>query len=273
MVLSGKLTDQVTEAMREAADTIILPRYQHLGTGEVLEKTPGELVTVADRESERFLSDRLRALVPGSFVIGEELAEAEPDVVEKVDDGTVWLVDPLDGTANFVAGKPIFSVMVALMQKGEPVLAWMLNPVTGVLHHAEAGSGAFRDGERLTASKGPNSADGLRGALLNRLMPPDMRALMAERGKIMKECLPGLGCAGLEYPAIVEGQEDFAIFWRSLPWDHVPGSLFLREAGGTAKRLDGRDYRASDRGKGLIVSCSIAVHEMVCEQLIGRGIW
>lgn len=273
MALPANLTEHVAEAMREAAEEIILPRFRHLVGGEVEEKSPGEMVTVADRESERFLSDRLRALLPGSFVVGEELAEVQPDVVDKVDSGMVWLVDPLDGTSNFVAGKPLFSVMAALLIEGEPVLGCMLNPVTGVLHYAEQGGGAWRDGVRLSAHAGGMPASQLRGAMLNRLMPPELRAEMAGKGKRIRECLPGLGCAGIEYPTIVEGGEEFAVFWRSLPWDHVPGALLVREAGGVSRRLDGRDYRAADRSKGLIIACNPLVYEEICEHVIGRDAW
>ncbi len=273
MGLPGNLTEQVTTIMRQAAQEIILPRFQQLAEAEVEEKSPGELVTIADKESERFISARLRDILPGSFVVGEELAEVEPYVVNKVDDGLVWLVDPLDGTANFVAGKPTFSVMVALLNNGAPVLACMLNPVTGVLHHAEQGGGAWRDETRLHSRQDPLPPAELRGAMLNRLMPPELKAKMLERTQFLKECLPGLVCAGMEYPAIVEGGEEFALFWRSLPWDHVPGALFVREAGGVSKRLDGRDYRASDRSKGLIVACNPHVYEQLCDQVIGRDMW
>ncbi|MEN3929486.1 inositol monophosphatase [Microvirga sp. W0021] len=273
MALPANLRDNVVEVMREAAQTIILPRYQHLAGGEVEEKSPGELVTVADKESELFISEHLRKILPGSFVIGEELAEVQPDVVDRVDQGMVWLVDPLDGTANFVASKPLFSVMVALMVEGEPTFAFMLNPVTGVLHHAEKGNGAYRDDVRLKTSQEKMPVSEIRGAMLNRLLPPEMKSRMAQRGKLMKECLPGFGCAGIEYPTLVEGGEECVIFWRSLPWDHVPGALFVREAGGVSKRLNGRDYKASEKGKGLIVACNEHVYEEVCDKVIGRDAW
>lgn len=273
MACPASLTERVVEAMRAVAHEIILPRFQHLATGDVEEKSPGELVTVADKESERVLTMRLKDILPGSTVIGEELAEAHPEVVDNVGKGTVWLVDPLDGTSNFVAGKPLFSVMVSLVVDGVAQLGLMLNPVTGVLHHAELGAGAFRDGTRLHAIPDALPLTELRGAILNRLLPPDLKADLAERAKSLKENLPGFGCAGVEYPAIVENDQHFALFWRSLPWDHAPGTLFVREAGGVAKRLNGEEYRPEDRSKGLIIACNEAVYEEVCEKLIGRDAW
>lgn len=273
MALPANLRERVMEAMREVADEIILPRYRHLETGEVEEKSPGELVTVADKESERFLTKRLVDILPGSFVIGEELAEVQPDVVDKVNDGMIWLVDPLDGTSNFVAGKPLFSVMVSLVADGEPVMGLMLNPVTGVMHHAELGAGAYRDDTRLHALSDALPASELRGAILNRLLPADVKADLEKKAVVLKESLPGLGCAGIEYPTIVENGEHFALFWRSLPWDHVPGALFVREAGGVSKRLDGRDYTPGDRSNGLIIACNGDIYRELCDNVIGRDAW
>jgi len=273
MAFPANLSERVVEAMREVANEIILPRFQHLATADVEEKSPGELVTIADKESERVLTMRLKDILPGSTVIGEELAEIQPEVVDRVGKGTVWLVDPLDGTSNFVAGKALFSVMVSLVVDGETQLGLMLNPVTGVLHHAELGAGAFRDGERLRAFDGALPLGELRGSILNRLLPPDLKADLAGRANGLKANLPGFGCAGVEYPAIVENDQHFALFWRSLPWDHAPGTLFVREAGGVARRLNGEEYRPEDRSKGLIIACNEAVYEEVCTKLIGRGAW
>lgn len=160
MAFPANLSERAVEAMREVAREIILPRFQHLATGEVEEKSTGELLTIADKESERVLTMRLKDILPGSTVIGEELAEAHPEVVDNVGKGTVWLVDPLDGTSNFVAGRPLLSVMVSLVVDGVAQLGLMLNPVAGVLHHAELGAGALRDGQRFAGSYRRAAADG-----------------------------------------------------------------------------------------------------------------
>jgi fructose-1,6-bisphosphatase/inositol monophosphatase family enzyme len=73
------------------------------------------------------------------------------------------------------------------------------------------------------------------------------------------EALDGMRCAGAEYPAVARGQQDFAVFWRTLPWDHAAGTLFLTEAGGMAARLDGTPYRVTDPRTGLLVAHNPAV--------------
>jgi fructose-1,6-bisphosphatase/inositol monophosphatase family enzyme len=264
--------DTVGRIMREAADTVIMPRFRRLGSGEVEEKSPGDHVTVADREAERLIAGRLRDLVPGSTVIGEELASERPDVLNSLSVGPVWLVDPLDGTTNFVEGSPVFAVMVAFLQDGETRAGWILQPGEDRLLVAERGSGAFVDGRPLRVGSEPVEAHGLRGAALNRFMPADVRAAVEARRGAVREMLPGLRCSGFEYPSIAFGEEHFAVFWRTLPWDHAPGAVILSEAGGEVARLDGRPYRPGQEGVGLLVAQNPAVGETVRQVLGLRGL-
>jgi len=246
--------DQVTALMRAAAADLIAPRFRRLQQGDAIEKAPGEWVTTVDREVEARLTPALRALVPGSRVVGEEQCAATPELLDQLDDGVVWLVDPLDGTNNFIAGREPLSSMVALLEGGETVAAWMLDPLSGVMHHAERGQGAWRDGERLRAPEGP----GLRRAVVKtRFLPEDHKARVASSAGI--EVLPGVNCAGAEYPAVAAGGFDAVLYWRTLAWDHAPGTLFITEAGGHAARFDGTPYRAGDRRPGLLVARSRAV--------------
>lgn len=237
--------------LREAAATAIMPRFRALAAHEVEEKSPGELVTVADRESEALIARGLAALLPGSRVIGEEACAADPALVETIGEGDVWIVDPLDGTANFAAGTEVFAVMAALLRNGEAVAGWMLSPVSRRLSAAELGSGAWLDGERLKAPDGPADTSALRGSL-GRFMGPAMLAEISARAE--GQLLPGMMCAGAEYPLIATGTRDFALYWRTLAWDHAPGVLFVNEAGGKATRRDGSPYVPGSAGMGLLAA-------------------
>jgi fructose-1,6-bisphosphatase/inositol monophosphatase family enzyme len=263
------MLDAVEALLREAAEAAILPRFRRLAAGDVDEKAPGEWVTAADREAERLLSAGLTALLPGAVVVGEEAAAAAPGLLARLEDaGPVWLVDPLDGTANFVAGRGSFAVMVALLRGGAPVAAWMLDPLTGICATAEAGGGAFLSGARLRASADCPPPAALRGAVLTRFLPPALRAAVARRAPALGAVLPGSGCAGREYPAVVGGAQHFVLYWRTLPWDHAPGVLFAHEAGAAARRLDGRAYRAADGRPGLLVAQNDAVWRRVRATLL-----
>jgi fructose-1,6-bisphosphatase/inositol monophosphatase family enzyme len=249
------MIDLVAQLMRRTAAQVILPRFRTLHTNEIEEKSPGELVTAADRESEKLLTAGLLALLPGSAVLGEEAASAQPDSVQRLSgQADLWVVDPLDGTSNFVEGKPTFSVMVALMRQGKTVASWMLDPLTDTMAVAQKGGGAYLGGQRICTSRAVPKDGDLRGAVLTRFLPPELRLSIETRAQRVGGILPGLRCAGHEYPAIATGAQNFVLFWRTEPWDHVPGTLFITEAGGYVARLDETPYAPLDGGKGLLVA-------------------
>lgn len=252
--MRSALVDEVADVMRAVASEVIAPRFNALEEHEIEEKAPGELVTVVDREAEQLLTEALLDLLPGSRVVGEEQTAKNPGLLKQLEQGDVWLLDPLDGTSNFIEGRPCFSVMIALLSEGHAVAAWLLDPLTNVMSRAERGAGAYVGDHRLRAPEGSPGASQLRGAVLQRYMPFELRQQVELRLPRIGEALPGTRCAGAEYPAVARGEQDFAVFWRTLPWDHAPGSLFLTEAGGVAARLDGTDYRVADEKTGLLVA-------------------
>jgi fructose-1,6-bisphosphatase/inositol monophosphatase family enzyme len=178
-------------------------------------------------------------------------------------------VDPLDGTSNFVEGKPTFSVMVALMRHGETVASWMLDPLTATLAVAQKGGGSWLGGQRIDTHRTVPDDRDLRGAVLTRFLPPELRSNIEARAPRVGCVLPGLRCAGHEYPAVATGEQNFVLFWRTEPWDHVPGALFITEAGGHVARLDGTPYVALDGGKGLLVAQNRATWQSVARCLLG----
>jgi fructose-1,6-bisphosphatase/inositol monophosphatase family enzyme len=96
----------------------------------------------------------------------------------------------------------------------------------------------------------------VRGAILTRFLPEELRDRLERTSRGLRSVLPGLRCAGEEYPVIVRGVQHFALFVRSLPWDHAGGALFLAEAGGRAARLNGEPYRLTEPGFGLLAACT-----------------
>lgn len=258
---------RVEALMREAAERAILPRFRLLAAHEIEEKSPGELVTAADRDSEEIITDGLTGLVEGARVVGEEACALDPSLMDDLDRGLVWLVDPLDGTANFAAGEEDFAVMVALVRDGVSIAGWMLSPTTGRLSRAELGAGAWMDGERLV-SPPRRQGEPMRGAI-GRFMPAQMQAEVVGRIEAGAQLLPGLKCAGAEYPLIALGERDFAFYWRTLAWDHAAGTLFLNEAGGKATRPDGSPYLAGSSGSGLIAASTPETWEEARRLLLG----
>lgn len=248
------VADRLAGLLVAAAADHIVPRYRALAATDIAEKSPGEVVTAADHAAEAFLTPALAALVPGSRVVGEEAAAADPALLRGLDHGAVWVLDPLDGTANFARGAAPFAVMACLLRDGVPVMAGIHDPMAGVTHLAERGRGAWRNGVRLRVGPAPMDAAGVTAALFTKFLPDDLRAAVPERAKAFGRIVPGKNCAGAEYPALLYGDRHVAIFWRTLPWDHAPGLLLLQEAGGSVTRLDGAPYHPADDRKGLLVA-------------------
>jgi fructose-1,6-bisphosphatase/inositol monophosphatase family enzyme len=188
-----------------------------------------------------------------------------------LDQGVVWLVDPLDGTGNFVAGEGPFATMVALLAEGETVASWIFDPVGGSVFSAVKGYGAFANGKAIAGSDSqrPNErASDLRGAILTRFLPIDVRRRVECGRALIGETTTGLLCAGSEYPAIALNSQDFALFWRTLPCDYAPGALFLTEAGGTSlEQTELSTVRVMEKS-GLLAAKSHACWQPVRQALL-----
>lgn len=263
--MDDALAAAVATLLRQVAADVVMPRFGKLAAADIAEKSPADLVTIADKESEERLTAGLLALLPDAIVVGEEAAEADPGLLDRVTRDTVWIVDPIDGTANYAIGRAPFAIMVALARGGETQAGWILDPVTGRMCHARLGGGAFVDGERIVSR--PTGAQPPRIALATRFLTPALAAVLEARaaGKLADAPVPG--CAGEQYPRLVMGEADAALFWRALPWDHAPGALFLEEAGGRIRRRDGSRYRLADRSAGLLAAATPALWDLAAETL------
>lgn len=265
--MTGRLLDSVAALMREVAEAVILPRFRALAAHEIAEKTPGDLVTIADQESEARLSEALMKLLPEARVIGEEAVAADPGLLDNIGTGVAWIVDPLDGTMNFAQGKNPFAVMIGLLADGETQAGWILDPITNRLCQAARGQGAFVNGQRMQSR--PVGSTLPVGAIAPYFLPADRKAEIEARteGRIELVAIPR--CAGEQYPRLALGQNDIALFEKDNPWDHVPGALILEEAGGRLARPDGTPYRVDIRGKGLIGAATPALWDEAARILFG----
>ncbi|GAA2619780.1 inositol monophosphatase family protein [Paractinoplanes durhamensis] len=262
------MLDQVADLIREVAATIVLPRFRHLAAGDIQQKSPGDLVTIADQESEKALTAGLTALLPGSRVVGEEGVAADPQLLSRVGDpGAVWIVDPVDGTNNFAAGKTPFAIMVALARDGEVTASWILDVPGDHLTVAELGAGAYRDGVRVKTRTDDPGARALRGVVATHYLPQHLREIAIANAPELAQVTKGHHCAGYEYPAVATDEQQFALFWRILPWDHAPGSLIIKEAGGTVRHLDDSPYSPTDSERGLLVAANDDIWHTVRDTL------
>ncbi|MFI9272793.1 inositol monophosphatase family protein [Kitasatospora sp. NPDC052896] len=263
--------EKVAEILAETSAEAVEPRFRALTAGEVMEKAPGDVVTVADREAELIIARRLHDLLPLP-VVGEEAVAADPMLARCLHtEPACWLVDPVDGTSNFIAGRPDFALMVSLVRDGRTVAAWIWQPMTRTSYAAELGSGAWRDGHRLVRTPAADLPEKWRGSVKRRFLTPHLFPGLATRIQAFGQVNQGRRAAGIEYPQIADGELEFLLYWRTLPWDHAPGSLLVTEAGGVSARLDGSPYRADPPGgeDGLLVASDPQTWEHTRAVLLG----
>jgi fructose-1,6-bisphosphatase/inositol monophosphatase family enzyme len=248
-------TDAVLALLQDVAEEVISPRFRALAAEEVHEKGPGDLVTIADREAESRITAVLEDAYPDALVLGEEATATDPSLLDRFRAADhAFTLDPVDGTKNFVKGSPDHAVMVAELRGAAVVRSWIWQPQHGRAYVAERGAGAWCNGRRLVR---PPHGDELRGVTSRRNWIG--RALGALRALDVTWV-----CCGVDYPKVVEGSADYALYRRAKPWDHAPGSLLLTEAGGYVGTFGGSPYQPQgDPPVGLITAADRATYDLV----------
>jgi len=243
-MLSTGDSQRVAELMRETAAAELLPRFRNLAEGDVREKRPGDVVTVADVAAEQRLAVGLAKILPGVPVVGEEAVEKDPGLVDLIGrpGECCWVVDPLDGTSNFSKGRDVFAMIVCLIEDRETVGGWILDVPNGRLAMALKGQGVTLDGRPPAGGPIERPLHGLVAPRVHKEL--DRQLAPAQRGRL--GLLSTLKCAGREYVEMLSGTYDFNLYRRTKSWDHAAGALMMREAGGQAIRLNGAPYRPAD---------------------------
>ncbi len=264
--MTTALDSTIGPLLADVARIAILPRYQHLTAGDVVAKAVDDMVTVADTHAEALLTEALANILPEAAIVGEEAAFADPKVLDRLGDSLCWIIDPLDGTNNFAAGRQPFGILIALAQSGETVAGWIYDVLSGRLCSAHRGAGAWINGEPVrarTSGQEPPIA-----AISLMFQDADRRSAMAAKVAPYYTVVDIPRCAAEQYPRIVTGINDVSIFERTLAWDHAAGVLFVNEAGGRAARTDGSPYRVDRHLEpGLIAAASPALFDAMAARL------
>lgn len=245
---------RVTELIRTTAAAELLPRFRNLSKDDIREKGPGDVVTVADVAAERRLAAGLAKILPGVPVVGEEAVEADPGLVDLIGrpGEMCWIVDPLDGTANFAAGKEVFAVIVCLVRDAVTIGAWIFDAPRGRMAVAIKGQGVTLDGVAVTGAASAGAPDGFVGYKIRKAFDKQLPASDRQRlGRISTQ-----RCAGVEYLDILSGRAGFSLYRTTKPWDHAAGALMMAEAGGGSLRFDGSPYGAAQPTDAGIISAA-----------------
>lgn len=263
--------------LRQTADELILPRWQNLKPGDIAQKSgPQDLVTIADHETEAALRDRLTARYPGTTLIGEETFAADPTCLDRLDsDVPVWITDPIDGTRAFTEGRATFAAMLVLVTKRIPRAAWIYQPVTGDLYCGETGGGVARVArDRRQTRLAPIAAskpEDISGIVSGNIWLDGRRIYRREHAQKFARLEP-MSCPGIDYPRLLRGEAQFAVFGRCLPWDHLPGLTMMREVGWADEMLDRAPYDGRILEGGILCGPSPAMIATIRERLLAPAI-
>lgn len=250
MSISGKDSPEevhsfACEVARKAGE-LQLSRY--LRPGEIREKAPKDLVTEVDLLCEEQMVSAIEERYPEDSILSEERGGGFSDT------GRTWLLDPIDGTANFSRGNPLFCACVSIMERGEVTHAAVAVPRLGDLYHARRGGGAYLEtskGESLPLTIG--QAEKVENAFISAdLSFVGSKAQIYGPGlqKVLYGCwqLRALGSAGIRGAWLAAGFLDASIGTRNTAWDYAPTALMVAEAGGRATDLSGDPWTPDSDG-------------------------
>ena len=252
-MLRSALLNVMIEAARKAGRALKrdFGEVEHL---QVSLKGPGNFVTAADRRAEKILHEQLTKARPGYGFLGEEGGRCEG-----TDKTHTWIVDPLDGTSNFLHGIPQFAISIALEREDTIVAGLVYNPANDELFTAERGKGAFLNDQRLRVAARRRLVDAVISCGLPHHGMGDL-ALFRREFAAIQDKVAGLrrfGAAALDLAWVAAGR--FDAYWeRNIsPWDIAAGVLLVREAGGYVTDIDGGDEMLA---KGHVVAGNETMH-------------
>ena len=264
--LSQAQQTALVNLVRRAARTEILPRFHAAGRIEATAKSgPRDLVTEADHAAEAMIARGLQRLFPHALIVGEEAVSARPELRDAVSGAEVaFIIDPVDGTWNFVHGLPLFGVIVAVTRFGRPVLGLLYDPISDdwllADETAPARLIAANGTRRAVATSGGGALGDLHGYVHASLMDQPAQERLYPRLAALGQAT-ALRCSCHEYRLLAQGAVDFILSDRLNPWDHAGGVLICQRAGGVARMLDGRAYDTSITEGVLLCAATEATWE------------
>lgn len=242
-----------TEAARETG-VLLLERRGRIRSVEA--KDDRSLVTDVDREAESLIRARISAAFPGHAILGEE------DGGSCADADTVWVIDPLDGTHNYVRGIPLFGVSIGVIHRGEYVMGVIEIPAEGRRFVAERGSGAWANGERIAVSTRAEPASWSIG------LDSELRTDFARKSRVLQELgqsvfnVRMLGSSARSLSLVAEGILDGLVEFHDQPWDFAAGIALIEEAGGRVTNLEGRPLACA---AGAYAAGGVAAHRWLLD--------
>ncbi|WOI52605.1 inositol monophosphatase family protein [Parvularcula sp. LCG005] len=254
---------QTMMSAAQAGGDVLRNAFARLGTLTIQHKKSSDFVSEADLDAEKVIFRILKDAYPAYSAHLEE-----GGIVEGADKDHQWIVDPLDGTTNFLHGLPHFSVSIALAYRGKPIAGVVFNPVSNEMFVAEEGHGALLNGNPIKVSGHKPLAECLFGTGLPFKDKKGHEAMAQELIAPMKSLagIRRLGSAALDLAFVASGR--FDVFWEHdlSPWDVAAGIILIREAGGCVTSFDGTQ---TDLPYRSILASNTTLHEEAIALLTG----
>ena len=254
----------MSDAARKAARGLNRD-FGELAELQVSRKAPADFVSAADIKAEQAVFEALEKARPGYSFLGEERG-----LIEGTDKTHTWIVDPLDGTTNFLHAIPHFAINIALQREGAIVAAVTYNPVTNELFWAEKGKGCFVNDKRLRVAGRKHLDESVLGTGIPFLGHGQHARFLKELHQISQRVagVRRFGAASLDLAYVAAGRLDG--FWeRDLkPWDMAAGLLLIQEAGGKVTDMDGGEDMLT---KGSICTANLELHPLLLDKLKAAG--
>ncbi len=243
---------EVAERVAKEAGALALDYFRNRDRLAIEHKGKQDLVSIADRDVETLIRRELSAAFPGDQFIGEEEGGTEAE--------RLWVIDPIDGTLNFLRGIPSWAVVIAWVEQGRTLLGVTYDPVHDELWTARRGHGAYRNGQRITVTPAASPDQAVVGLTFNFKQPAEPYAALvrqlAEHGFEHRR----MGSTAIQLCYVADGRIDALVTLNCSSWDVLPGLLTVEEAGGQAT-----DFVAQHGflGKGGAIASNAGLAEVI----------
>ena len=254
--------DDIAKQWVKEAGTRIRQSMQESLTIET-KSNPNDLVTNIDKETERFFIDRIQGTFPGHRILGEE---GQGDKLRSLD-GIVWIIDPIDGTMNFVHQKRHFAISIGIFEDGKGKIGLIYDVMQDELYHAFSGKGAYLNDTPLAPLKEASIEEAIIAinatwVTENRRIDPSILAPLVKRVRGTRS----YGSAALELAGVAAGRIDAYITMRLAPWGCAAGCVLLNEVGGIYTTTDGEPFTFLDNHS--VLAGNPAIHKIIFDDYL-----
>ncbi len=264
-LLRDELYQQARNWILEAGSTIRNKINDPLDVST--KSNPNDLVTSMDKNTEKYFVEKIKTTYPDHLLLSEE---GFGDDIRSLD-GIVWIIDPIDGTMNFVQQKRNFAISIGIYHNGIGEIGLIYNVMDDILYHAKRGEGAFRDEVKLAPlKKGQVLEESVIG--LNHLWLCQNRLVQEQSMQSLVKTVRGTrtyGSAALEFAYVAEGIVEAYITMSLAPWDIAAGIILVNEVGGITTDIDGNQLNMVD--KNPVLTCHPDIHQRIVAEFIQKG--